>query len=172
MLIEKIKTYLVEIYENNNFSLLKEFIIENTFGLILGIAVATLVFIIRNSKFTAGLKEKKRILSNVKKIMKKEDVEFDEAKEFLIAYELGQNMELDEKAWTYNGKDMLYSGHKVSFRDKEIGNVIGYFIGIVTPDLFGYEPLYVLRLRDGTIRKAPISFVEVDTIYVYENKKR
>jgi len=181
MTFERLTTNVLEAYEKSkvfltenvsDFSFVKDFIAENKLGLILGIGVATLVFVIKNTKFGKDVGEKKQILDNINNIMANTGMDFDEAKEHLIVHELRENMDMDEKAWHYTAKDFLYSGQKVTFKDREIGNVTGYFIGLVKPELYGYDPIYILRLKDGTMRKAPVSFVEVDTIYVHERKKK
>lgn len=152
---------------------------DNKNGLLLGITVATLVFVISKTKVFNVIKTKfipdkdmideKEAMRSIKAIMEHENIDFDAAREILIANELASNLRINKDTWVVNDKKIIQSCDKVSFRDKEIGLVSGYFIGLIKPDYLVYDDIYVMRLRDGTLRQAPISCVEVDSIYVYKN---
>lgn len=146
---------------------LKAFFMDNSKGLVMGIAVASLIFILKNNKLIKEILQKRRILSDVNTIMESEGVEFDQAKEHYIALELSKHLRISRDVWHPTAKTTVVSGQRMSFRDKELGNVTGYFIGLINAQVYGYDDLYVVRFRDGTIRQAPISCVEVDTVYVH-----
>lgn len=175
MLIQNIKGFILGILER--FGLLGmfdssmdlvAFAKDNLFGLILGVAVATMGFIFYYSDFYKGLREKKDILGNINHIMKKKELDFDEAKDYLIAYELSENMPIDKKAWHFGFDKLVYSCQRIAFKDKEVGMVRGYFIGLIEPEIIGYDDIYVVRMDDGTIRQAPVTYAEVETINVFK----
>lgn len=168
-IIEGLKSFIAPIMTVES---VESFFRNNAQGLFFGILVASSVFLIRNSKFVKEFMGNKKIYNTVNNVMEDEGLNFDEAKDFLIACELSENLRITNKAWFVTPKQPIYSGYRVSFKDKELGNISGYFIGLIEPELYGYDNLYVLRLRDGTLRQAPISYVEVDTIYVYERKRK
>lgn len=168
LVLDKIKELLGLIKINGIFK-------NNTKGFVIGIIVATLIFIIKENKninnVISAFKNKRKnqeLMEEVKGTMEDKNISFDEATQFLINKKSIECLRTSKDVWFVNDKVAVGQGERVSFVDKEIGLVQGDFMGIINSELIGYDDLYVLRLsRDGSIRQAPISFVEEDSVYVY-----
>lgn len=154
---------------------------ENKKGLFIGIAVALLVFLIsRTEKFKEikniffpdnSIVDMKAFDTNVAAIMERENIDYESAKDILIANELVEHLRITKDVWVIDDKHTLQSCDKISFKDKDIGLVSGFFLGIISPDLAFYDDIFIMRLKDGSLRYSPISSMEVDSLYVYKNSK-
>lgn len=148
---------------------------SNSKGLYIGIVAATLVFILKNNKQVKNLfsafhhrAENDELDKKVKDTMKLKNVSFEAANAMIIKNELLNGLRITKDNWFINDNSFVIQGELLSFMDKEIGIVQGYFLGIIVSEVIGYEDLYVVKLKkDGCIRQAPISFVEEDSFYVY-----
>lgn len=148
---------------------------ENKKGLFIGIVVATAIFLVKENKFVKEIlgeakykSENKELLQRVDEVMADNNVDFERAKQIIITDEIIENLRITNKSWFLKDDRLVYQGQRISLCDKEVGLIVGDFIGIINSDVDGYDDLYVMRIiKDNSIRQAPISFVKEDTINVY-----
>lgn len=144
----------------------------DTKALLMGITIASLVFIIRDRKkvssfFSAIINNRKndKMSEDLEDIMNNNNISYEEAKRKMILMEISKALKVDFKDWEVNKNLVLRQGDKVSFVDKEVGFIQGDFLGLIKPDVVGYDYLYILRNhKTSTIRQAPISYVKEDTV--------
>lgn len=168
--------YDIALIINDFMYMFKNIIETNSRGLFLGITVATLIYIIRKNEILRRVldaivfKDKNlKVLRKIKFTMKYYNVDFEEAKKLIISEEIKKSLKISKPSWFLRDDRLVYKGHRISFYDKEIGNIVGEFIGIINSDLDGYDDLYVVKIaKDNSIRQAPISFVDEDTLQIYE----
>ncbi|MCQ4924848.1 hypothetical protein NE686_17230 [Tissierella carlieri] len=147
-------------------------------AMIMGITVASTFFLIKvlikerkkvmtffSALFNRGTNAK--ITKEIQRLMD-EGSTYEEAKQKLLTNELIKALRIDEPCWRVNKNLTLVQGNRVSFVDKEVGYIQGDFLGLIKPDVVGYDYLYVLRnTKTSVIRQASITYVKEDTINVY-----
>ena len=147
-------------------------------AMIMGITVASTFFLIKvlikerkkvmtffSALFNRGTNTK--ITKEIQRLMD-EGSTYEEAKQKLLTNELIKALRIDEPCWRVNKNLTLVQGNRVSFVDKEVGYIQGDFLGLIKPDVVGYDYLYVLRnTKTSVIRQASITYVKEDTINVY-----
>ncbi|MCK9471274.1 MAG: hypothetical protein M0Q88_05935 [Bacilli bacterium] len=163
-------------------SYLKMFLIVNFNKLItkdnaltVGILVATIIFIFWNRKFLINLvsgimygKKNNELSQRLKNVMETYGLSYEEAKNKIFMDEIADALEVNEDIWHVNRFTIIKRGDKVSFVDKEIGLIQGTFLGLIKPDLLGYDDIYVMKIdKTSKIRQAAISYVKEETINVY-----
>lgn len=135
-----------------------------------------LIFLLKENRTIKALlsnilhsKENTRLKNSIRTIMEEENVSYEEAKEILLTREIIKALSITKKQWVINSDIVLNQGDRVSFVDKEVGFVQGDFLGLIEPEIAGYDDLYVLRnAKDSKIRQASISYVKEDTVNVYK----
>lgn len=144
-------------------------------AMIIGVVFASLFFLIKERKNIFKVLSaiiyngpNTRLSKELRRIMDEENISLDEAKQKLLTNEIIKALDIDMPCWEVNKNLTLIQGNKVSFVDKEVGFIQGDFLGLIKPDIVGYDYLYVIRnAKTSIIRKASISYVEEDTINVY-----
>ena len=134
---------------------------------VVALAITGIVFITKKIIFK-NFKRSSAMATEVKLTMIKQNLDFDKARENVIARKIAKAMKIDNETLKITDSQIVKQGDRISFNTEKYGFVTGEFIGTKKAQAEGYTETLIIKFKDGKILQAPLEYISKDTIMIYE----